>query len=131
MPNRKGRVLCVDDNQTDCELIKTYLNFVGIEVVLSDGIANALKLAMDQIFDLCLIDLKFPEGSGADLVRQIRRFDEKTPIVFHSASAYAEDIEGALNAGAQAYITKPSEPDAVIKIISDLIDTPLNSAAAA
>jgi CheY-like chemotaxis protein len=122
MTNTKTRILCVDDNPCDCELIKTYLGLAGFEVVICAQLAEALRLAVDQNFDLYLIDLKFPEGSGTELSQQIRRFDEKTPILFHSASAFPGDLQAALIAGAQGYITKPSDPRRVVEIIQDSIE---------
>jgi CheY-like chemotaxis protein len=122
MPTNKKRILCVDDDSDNCELVKTYLGLAGYEVITASTISEGLRLAQEQHFDLYLIELRFPEGSGADLARRIHSFDPKTPLVFHSASAYAQDIQEGMDAGAQAYITKPSDPLAVIEIVKNLIN---------
>lgn len=50
---------------------------------------DGLKAASDQKFNLYLLDLWLPDGSGLDLCKKIREFDLKTPVVFYSAAAYA------------------------------------------
>jgi CheY-like chemotaxis protein len=115
--NIKKRVLCVEDNPDDCDLIKTYLGWEDIEVVFVGTSADGLSRAKSERFDLFLIDEVLPDGSGIDLTFQIRNFDTTTPIIFHSAYGHAPIIEKAIRAGAQQYITKPSEPDNVVRTI--------------
>jgi DNA-binding response OmpR family regulator len=115
--NTKKRVLCVEDNPDDCDLIKTYLGWEDIEVVFAGTSAEGLLKAKTDRFDLFLIDEALPDGSGVDLTLQIRDFDTTTPILFHSAHCYASSIEKAFQAGAQQYIKKPSVPDDVVRII--------------
>ena len=117
------RILCVDDDPFTCELIKIYLVDAPYELAFAKDLAGSLQLAKSQHFDLYLIDERLPDGSGIDFAREIRTFDSRTPIIFHSASAYAQDIRKGLDAGAQAYITKPSDPDEVVKAIKSIIGT--------
>jgi len=121
MITRKKRILCVDDNPADCKLIKTYLGMADYEVITAITAAEGLRLAQSQQFDLYLLEFSFPDGTGLGLAQQIQTLNGKTPLVFHSASAYAKDIQQGLDAGAQAYITKPSDPDTVVKTVTTLI----------
>jgi DNA-binding response OmpR family regulator len=120
MQDGRPRILYVDEDTDACELIEFYLGDAGYEVVIAAGIADSLLLIRKMHFDLYLID-GLRDGTGLELANQIRAFDSTTPLVFHSASAYARDIRRGLDAGAQTYITKPSDPDDVIKIITYLI----------
>lgn len=115
--NIKKRVLCVEDNPDDCDLIKTYLGWENIEVVFAGTSAEGLFKAKSERFDLYLIDETLPDGSGTDLTLQIRDFDKATPILFHSAYGYAPVIEKAIRAGAQQYIKKEGNMDDVVRTI--------------
>ena len=121
MLSTKKRILCVEDNTEDCELLKIYLELEDFEVVFARTMAEGFSKAKSDRFDLHLIDEHLPDGLGTDLTRQIRVLDSTTPIVFYSARAYESDIQRGLDAGAQAYITKPSDPNQVLEIIKTLI----------
>jgi DNA-binding response OmpR family regulator len=114
-------ILCVEDNADDRELIQTYLGMEGYDVTFAITVAEGLSKAESGRFDLYLVDEHLPDGLGVDLVHQQRAFDSLTPLVFHSASTHVDPVKMALAVGAQAYITKPSDPDMVIQTITTLI----------
>jgi CheY-like chemotaxis protein len=101
------RILCVDDNQDACELLSIILGAEGYQVETTKSVADALRLAHSRKYDLYIFDSWLPDGSGLELCRQIRVQDHNTPIVFYSAAVYPQDQQKAMEAGAQAYITKP------------------------
>jgi CheY-like chemotaxis protein len=117
MATTKKRILCVDDNPDDCELIKTYLGREDIEVVIVGTLAEALSKAKSEHFDLYLIDESLPCGSGIELTLKIRKFDRTTPIIFHSALGPVSVIEKAMKAGAQKFIEKQIDFDDVVRAI--------------
>jgi DNA-binding response OmpR family regulator len=81
-------------------------------VLSRSTIEAGLKAASEEKFDIYLLDLWLPDGSGMDLCKKIRQFDDKTPIAFYSAAALAVDRDAALQSGAQAYLVKPTDsPD--------------------
>jgi len=82
-----------------------------------------VALAGSQHFDLYLLDSWLPDGSGLDLCKQIREFDQATPIVFYSAAAYEIDRDQALLSGAQAYLVKPSQPSELCNVVTSLIES--------
>ena len=118
----KKRILCVEDHVDTCELISTLLEQCGYEVASEHTFAGGLALARGQRPDLYLLDNRLPDGSGIDLCRQIRAFDPFTPVIFHSADAWASDREAALDAGAQEYITKPISLEDLDKAIARLLN---------
>jgi DNA-binding response OmpR family regulator len=81
----------------------------GFAVLSRSKIAEGLKAAAAQNFDLYLIDLWLPDGSGLDLCRKLREFDAQPPVDFYSAAAYEGDREAALESGGQAYLIKPTD----------------------
>lgn len=113
--------LCVEDDPDNRDVLATLLRLRGYEVTTARTIAEALNLAEQQRFDLYLLDRKLPDGDGIDLCKAIRAFDAGIPIIFCSAYAYEDDIKRGLEAGAQAYFTKPLELIELETTIKNLI----------
>jgi DNA-binding response OmpR family regulator len=118
----KHRILYVEDHEDTRELVKIILRKNEFDVVTVATLQDGIRLSHDQHFDLYLLDLWLPDGIGLDLARAIREIDSETPIVFFSAAAYETDRLDALQAGAQAYLTKPAQPSELCKVISSLIE---------
>jgi len=115
------RILCADDEDT-CELLSTTLGFSDIEVKSTGKIAEALRLAQTEPFDLYLLETRLPDGDGFELCRRLHEFAPHTPIVFYSSEAYPVDRQKGLAAGAVAYLVKPYFDDlasTVLKIITN------------
>ena len=121
MPSPKRCILCVEDRET-CELIDFLLSYSEYDYVLRTAItaAEGLLLAQSEQFDLCLLDLRLPDGSGLELCRQIRSLHPHTPILFYSRIAHEAYRQEALNAGAQEYLVKPQSMSALIEVIARL-----------
>lgn len=117
------RVLYVEDHEDTRELVTLVLEQRSYEVVTGATIESGIALASSQEFDLYLLDSWLPDGSGLDLCRQIRQFDNVTPILFYSAAAYEIDRELAIKSGAQAYLIKPSNPSELCEVVASLIET--------
>jgi DNA-binding response OmpR family regulator len=115
-PNQK-RILYVDDQEDMCFLMKIIFDHNGLETVTANTAAEALQLARTENFDLFLIDNILPDMSGVELCREIRASDHQTPVVFFSGMERKSDREAALSAGAQSYVVKPAQPDAVLHAV--------------
>jgi CheY-like chemotaxis protein len=115
------RVLYVDDDADSRELIGILLNGAGYEVVPSGGCREAIRLAKEGGFAAIILDNRFPDGNGPDLCREIRSYDQRTPILFFSAAAYPADRERALSAGAQAYLVKPNGLEEIVPTLGKLV----------
>lgn len=122
MQSEKRRVLYIEDHEDTRELVTLLLNQKSYEVVTGATIETGIALAGAGDYDLYLLDSWLPDGSGLDLCQRIREFDQTTPILFYSAAAYASDHEMALQCGAQGYLTKPSQPSELCRIVSELIE---------
>jgi len=128
MQLNKRRVLYVEDHEDTRELITIVLRQRDFEVEYAHTVAGGVRLATEERFDLYLLDSWLPDGSGLDLCRRIRKFDQATPILFYSAAAYEADKNIALSAGAQAYLIKPSQTSELCDLVSSLIDTATQNA---
>src|SRR5215204_925267 len=118
-----SRVLYIEDHADTRELVTLVLEQRSYEVVTGSTIETGLELAGSQHFDLYLLDSWLPDGSGLDLCRQIREFDQATPILFYSAAAYEIDRDQALRCGAQAYLIKPSQPSELCNMVTAMIES--------
>src|SRR5215475_287303 len=114
----KKRILFVEDDENIHELVQ--LTLTGYRLVIARGFTDGLRLARQRYFDLYILDNWLPDGNGVDLCRHIRKFDPHTPVVFLSGAAYRSDAREALMAGAEIYITKPSDPDELERAVAGL-----------
>jgi CheY-like chemotaxis protein len=105
-PTSEPRVLCVEDHKDTYDYVCQMLALAGYRTVNAQTVAEGLRLAKSEHFDLYLLDYALPDGTGLDLCKQIRSFDSRTPIIFHSSHADPDLRLAALEAGAQGYINK-------------------------
>ena len=113
----KLRILFSEDHPDTREMTCIVLEKEGFEVVCPETAFEVLRLAKSERFDVYLLDSWTPGLSGIDLCQQIREFDSRTPVVFYSAAAYATDKQRALDAGAQAYLSKPVAFDDLVNTL--------------
>lgn len=119
---RRAKILYVEDHEDTLELVRMVLRKDKFDVTTANTMEDGSYLARNQSFDLYLLDLWLPDGEGLDLARIIRKFDRDTPIVFFSAAAHEADRREALEAGAQAYLTKPATPSELCEVIKLLVN---------
>ncbi len=117
---RRKHILCADDNEDTSAMMSVLLSMSGYRVTTTGCVTDALSLTKKGGFDLFILDGIYPDGFGVDLCKQIRTFDAHTPIVFLSGLAYDSDIAKGMNAGAQAYLTKPVDMDVLEQTIAGL-----------
>lgn len=121
MQSYQRQILCAESHQDTGWFLVTWLGLAGYEVTLTDTAAGCIRLAATRHSDLYLIAGQFADGTGFDLAEKIRSFDRQTPLIFYSAHAYPADIERGMKIGAQAYLTKPSDPEELLRTIRLLI----------
>lgn len=117
----RHRVLCVDDDEDAREMLSVFLKYSNIDVSCAESAEEAWELIKVDNFDLYLLDSWLPGVDGFELCRQIRAVDLQTPILFYSAAAYDADQQKGIEAGANAYLTKPAV-DALLPTIMNLVD---------
>jgi len=110
----KPQILFVDDDDDTREMVTRVLEAAGFRVSAVTKAADVLMIFKEETFDILLLDNWMPEITGIELCRQIRAFDQYTPIYFCSGVVTESEINAALQAGAQGYIWKPFDPDDLI-----------------
>ena len=113
----KANILYVEDDESLGFVTRDNLELNGYAIThCTDGI-QAVAVAKDQQFDLCLLDVMLPEMDGFTVAREIRKRDTHIPILFLTAKSLKEDRIQGLRLGADDYITKPfSIEELVLKI---------------
>lgn len=119
-PGRK-RILYVEDQPDTSELIGLMLDLSGYEVSFADTVTEGLKLARSGRFALTLLDQNLPDGTGVELCRRIRAFDQHTPILFFSAAARHEIGPPARAAAAQGCLNKTTDISVLTETVARLI----------
>jgi len=100
-------VLVVDDEADIRELLELTLLRMGLAVESAASVAEAHALLRAKQFDLCLTDMRLPDGEGLDLVRHIGENCKDLPVAVITAYGSAENAVAALKAGAFDYLSKP------------------------
>jgi two-component system KDP operon response regulator KdpE len=103
---RRTRVLIVEDEPALLRALRIDLRARGYEVVTAGSGQEALDQAVRWPPDAVLLDLGLPDGDGTDVIRQLRRWS-MAPVIVLSGRASAQDKIGALDTGADDYVTKP------------------------
>jgi DNA-binding response OmpR family regulator len=121
MTHSKLRILFVDDDADTCDMLSFFLDQAGYEVTVALSVADGLKRASEEKFDLYLLDLRFSDGTGIGLCEQIRAFDSRTPVVVYSGDIRESVQNRALQAGVQHFLIKPVPLDDLHKTVARFI----------
>ena len=108
-----SKILIIEDEESIAELEKDYLEINGYEVVIENSGKEGLDNALENDYDLILLDIMLPEVDGFEICREVR--DRKnTPILLVSAKKDDIDKIRGLGLGADDYITKPFSPSELV-----------------
>lgn len=113
----RPHILFADDESDIRELVQFMLRGSGFRVSIVDDAAEVLGLVATERFDVLLLDNWMPTMTGIELCRQIRIFDQRTPILICSGAVSEADREAALLAGAQGYVRKPFGSKDLIRVL--------------
>ncbi len=117
-------VLVVDDEADIRELLELSLVRMGLAVESAGTIGEAKKILRSRAFDLCLTDMRLPDGEGLDLVRFIGAECTDIPVAVITAHGTTENAVAALKAGAFDYLTKPLSLDQLRTLIRSALALP-------
>jgi two-component system OmpR family response regulator len=118
----KGRILHVDDDPDIRLMMAASLQEFGYVVATAGTNAEALELAKQFKFDLSILDVRLPDGSGIELCRKIKELQPGAPAVYYSAYASNEEQEAALSVCGDAYLKKPVSAKVLEKTIAELLE---------
>jgi len=113
--NQPARILLVDDNTTNLQLLHETLDGLGYKLLIAKNGKTALSIAQKAKPSLILLDIMMPEIDGYEVCRRLKA-DENTsqiPIIFITALVDEEDEAKGLGMGAVDYVTKPINPELI------------------
>ena len=123
MQTDTGRLLIVDDNKMNREVLRLRLDRKGYETEDAENGRQALALIAEQSFDLVLLDIMMPDMDGFQVLEMIRKRHSLTalPVIMATAKDMSDDIVKAMSLGANDYVTKPIDfPVAMARIQTQL-----------
>ena len=122
------RVILAEDMQVNAEIMEMVLAVREIETDLAENGRIAVeKFAASEpgYYDAILMDMRMPEMDGLEATRRIRSMDrpdaEEIPIIALTANAFDDDVQRSMQAGLNAHLSKPVEPDALFETLENLI----------
>jgi two-component system cell cycle response regulator DivK len=117
------RILLVEDNEMNRDMLSRRLVRRGYEVILAGDGLESLEAARTQSPDLILMDMSLPVMDGWEATRRLKQTEQtaRIPVVALTAHALNDDRDKALNAGCDAYETKPVELPRLIETIERLL----------
>ncbi len=118
-----GHLLLVDDEPGLREAVQAYLEDSGFTVDVASNAKAGWDLLQQRIPDLVISDIMMPEVDGYQFLAQMRedaRFS-RLPIVFLTARGMTKDRIEGYNAGVDAYLSKPFDPDELVAIVTNLL----------
>ncbi len=119
-----GQLLLVDDEPGLREAVQAYLEDSGFTVDVASNATEGLELAHQKLPDLVITDIMMPQVDGYQFLKQLREEPQfKTlPVVFLTARGMTSDRIQGYNAGVDAYLAKPFDPDELVAIVTNLLE---------
>lgn len=123
---RPVRVLCVEDNAYNIDVLSRALKHLGssLTLIAADSVQQALHLIGEATFDLVLLDLHLPDGSGMAVLDHLRgdAAAPAVPVIMLSADATPRQIDRCLSSGATHYLTKPLDLDLLVATMEAVLN---------
>lgn len=116
-------VLIVDDEPDIRELLEITLSRMQLETIAACNLSEAKQCLQEHNIDLCLTDMRLPDGSGIDLVEHIQELFPTIPVAMITAYGSMDAAVKALKAGAYDFVSKPID----LKMLRKLVDGALKS----
>ncbi|MBL9166228.1 MAG: response regulator [Verrucomicrobiales bacterium] len=124
IPSVKSTILVVDDHPTNLKLITELLSFEGYTVCGAVDAESALELLTKMTPELILMDIALPGMDGLTLTRKLKAEVLRVPVFIVALTAFAMkgDEQKALDAGCDAYISKPIDTRRILPQIAEFIE---------
>lgn len=114
--------LIIDDEPGIRELLEITLNRMDIQCICVNDLASAKKILKNDSFDLCLTDMRLPDGNGVEFVSYFQAKYPNTPIAVITAHGNMESAIQALKSGAFDFITKPVDLVVLRTLVTDALN---------
>ncbi len=118
------RILIVDDNETNRDILVTRLGVHGYELIQAGDGEECIEVAKKTLPDLILLDVMMPKMSGLDVTRELRANSDTagTPIILLTAKAQEADVARGFSLGATDYVIKPFSPRDLVNRVQAVLE---------
>ena len=119
----KYRLLVVDDEKSQREILAGFLQKEGFSVALAESGEQALKLFEEKFYEMALIDMKMPRMDGLELLKRIKKNSPDTQVIVMTAFGTVETAVSAMKEGAFYYVNKPVDLEELKVILKKASET--------
>src|SRR5690242_21862696 len=120
-PVDKPTVLIVDDEPDLLELVSLTLSRMNLQARTAADVTSARRMLKSEKFDLCLTDMRLPDGDGLDLVAWIQQNRAELPVAVITAHGNVESAVRALKLGAFDFVSKPLDLGLLRKLVGSAL----------
>jgi DNA-binding response OmpR family regulator len=120
-PDSRQVVLVADDDQDILHLLGHRLELWGYGVVEAANGQEAFDLAREQEPALAILDVRMPGLDGVEVTRRLRAGSSRIPIILLTARIQESDVSAGIDAGADAYLEKPFDAEALRSMVHELL----------
>jgi DNA-binding NtrC family response regulator len=121
MPS-KGSILIIDDEQEIRQSLEDLLAGEGYTLNSTSTAEEGLKCLSDRLYDLALVDVNLPDGTGLDVLKSIKRDSPDTGVIMITAYDSSQTAFQASKEGAESYVTKPWDNEKLLLEVRNLLD---------
>lgn len=114
-------ILMVEDDSTIAFAVKYAVEQESFILDIASDLNQAREIVSTKVYDLILLDVMLPDGNGYEFLKDLRKHDEDTPVIFLSACDEEVNIVMGLDIGADDYITKPFRVRELISRINAIL----------
>ena len=120
-PEKKGKVaLIVDDDPQILELVDEILKDGGHSTWKVSTISDALSLLQKKEFDVAILDIYLPDGTGLELAGKIKSLKPELPVVIMTGTPRSGNIRESVDAEVDAYLVKPVSAGNLLSLVEEL-----------
>jgi two-component system response regulator (stage 0 sporulation protein F) len=117
----KAKILVIEDQEETRRVVTSYLSRKGYNAFSIPTAKGAVELVKKEHPDITLLDIVLADGSGLDILKQIKEFDKNIKVVMVTVLEDEDTIKQAKSLGADEYVTKPATVDYLNNIILEKI----------
>ena len=122
IPSWPGKVLLiVEDEDHNYTYIHEILKRTNVGMIRAETAMEAVRLFREHKIDMVLMDIKLPDVDGYITTREMKKLNPDIPVIAQTAYAMVQEREKCLQAGCDDYISKPFDPDKLIRLVERYI----------
>lgn len=120
MVEKTKSILVVDDEKDICDLLSLELGDQGFNYFIAHSVSEAVRILKKSSVDLVITDIRMPQKSGIELLKELRLNQKKLPVVFMTGFSDISEAD-AINMGASAVVAKPFEMSDMVRVCLNIL----------